>query len=89
MGMEPDSAFCFSTKSSPSAPATFRLKKTFKSGSSVFTNMEYSGPNSSILKRNPSPTKHHDVVVSTMSLFPSSSKYSMRDRAKSSDGFLE
>src|SRR3984885_15010370 len=67
-GISPISAFCFSTRSSPCWPRTAREKKSFKPLSSVFHDIEYSGPRSSADKRSPGPTKLHDVDASPITI---------------------
>src|SRR3989442_8787081 len=66
--MSPISAFCFSTRSSPLFPFTSRLKNSFSPLSSVFHDMEYSGPSSSAESRRPAPTKLQDVVASPITV---------------------
>src|SRR6266481_1663858 len=85
-GIWPISAFCFSIRSSPDFPFTSRLKNNFKPLSSVFHDIEYSGPSNSAESRRPAPTKLHEVVASPIASVPSSVLKSIVKRAKSSAG---
>ena len=55
-GINPISAFCFSTRSSPARPCTARETNTRSPESSEFHYIEYSGPSSSAEKSRPEPT---------------------------------
>jgi hypothetical protein len=85
-GISPTSAFCFSTRSSPAAPRTCRLKNSLSPESRLFHDIEYSGPSSSAERRSPAPTKLHDVVASPMTWCPPAASNSTRTLAKSSAG---